>query len=645
MENGNMYRKSLYNILRAAVVAVLLAPGTAAGVYSGGVGIEPNPYRIGTVADWSTLAYTPEDWNKYFILINDIDFGGADVTPVGSHDQPFTGGFDGDGHVVRNGRIHWPDNSYIGLFCAVGEGGTISDLGIEELEVTGVSHVGGLVGLNDGGDIVSCSFTGTVSGSSTYMGGLVGENQDGTVRSCHAAGTVTGNPSAFPINAVGGLAGGNTGDISFCDAEAVFSGGISYVGGLVGESFTGSITHCQASGTFSDGIAVVGGLVGSSAYSDIVSCSITSPVVGTMLVGGLVGEDLGSAISLCYVTGAVLGSDRWVGGLIGSTGESVITSCYTTGPVTGASQVGGLVGNVENGTMTSCYAAGAVTGTYYVGGLVGYCSDNETIASCYATGTVTGTDYSIGGLVGGLDHSTVSNCYAAGTVTGDDYDVGGLVGRANGGVVSYCHAGGAVSGDYYVGGLVGYGDLEAEIASCYARGAVDGGTNIGGLVGHLHNGRVTSCYATGAVSGTASTGGLVGTGYGTVSSSYWNRTTTGQETSEGGEGRTTKGMTYPYGVNTYVGWAFDTVWTADESYLMNDGYPYLLETPPAPPHPADLDTNFRVAMSEAIAYLAGWQQGDNPMAYAIRAAYLWQNGEAYINDRVNDPPLCWLLAP
>lgn len=63
------------------------------------------------------------------------------------------------------------------------------------------------------------------------------------------------------------------------------------------------------------------------------------------------------------------------------------------------------------------------------------------------------------------------------------------------------------------------------------------------------------------------------------------------------------------------------------------------------PHPADLSVNFRMVMSEAIAYLAGWQQGSNPMAYAIRAAYIWQNGEQYTYDAEQAPPLCWVLAP
>ena len=40
-------------------------------------------------------------------------------------------------------------------------------------------------------------------------------------------------------------------------------------------------------------------------------------------------------------------------------------------------------------------------------------------------------------------------------------------------------------------------------------------------------------------------------------------------------------------------------------------------------HPADLNRDWHIVLGEAIAYLAGWQGGSN-LAYAIRAAYLWQ---------------------
>ncbi len=65
--------------------------------------------------------------------------------------------------------------------------------------------------------------------------------------------------------------------------------------------------------------------------------------------------------------------------------------------------------------------------------------------------------------------------------------------------------------------------------------------------------------------------------------------------------------------------------------------------PPFQSHPADSNGDGRMTMSEAIGYLACWQQGSCSMSYAIRAAYLWQNGEWYAYDAGEEPPMCWEL--
>ncbi len=85
----------------------------------------------------------------------------------------------------------------------------------------------------------------------------------------------------------------------------------------------------------------------------------------------------------------------------------------------------------------------------------------------------------------------------------------------------------------------------------------------------------------------------------------------------------------------------DVIVTSDKYTLLNA----VLEADGNIPHPADINTDFRMVLGEAIAYLAGWQTGSNPIAYAIRAAYLWQNGEAYTYDSEVSPPLCWVLLP
>ncbi|NLX12618.1 MAG: fibronectin type III domain-containing protein [Phycisphaerales bacterium] len=61
-------------------------------------------------------------------------------------------------------------------------------------------------------------------------------------------------------------------------------------------------------------------------------------------------------------------------------------------------------------------------------------------------------------------------------------------------------------------------------------------------------------------------------------------------------------------------------------------------------HPADTNNNWVMTMSEAIAYAAGWQQGLNPMNYAIRALYLWQNCVTYERQPGTAEPMCWVCA-
>ena len=56
-----------------------------------------------------------------------------------------------------------------------------------------------------------------------------------------------------------------------------------------------------------------------------------------------------------------------------------------------------------------------------------------------------------------------------------------------------------------------------------------------------------------------------------ITKSYWDKETSGQTTSAGGEGRTTQEMTsVPRPENTYVDWNFDTIWDQ-----VDGKYPWL----------------------------------------------------------------------
>lgn len=337
--------------------------------------------------------------------------------------------------------------------------------------------------------------------------------------------------------------------------------------------------------TVTGGWFEVGALAGTSENSTISNCSMTGVVSGGEAVGGLVGVSVNGSIIDSHVSGIVNGGAT-VGGLAGAA-IGLVTDSYAHVTVTGEHVAGGLAGS-SSGEIINSYATGAVIATYgYGGGLVASQWDG-VIVSSYATGDVNG-EFVIGGLVGDSSGDIVGS-YATGDVTGLDGNIGGLVGWHITGVISSSYATGAVMGGVHTtGGLVGTN--EAAVKASYATGPVSlassGEGAIGGLVGGNHSsGVIEDSYAIGAVSEGLVSGGLAAYNDGTILSSYWNIETSGQDVSDGGEGRTTAEMTHPYAANTYLGWDFDEIWAADSGYSQNNGYPYLrLIGPPPPPAP------------------------------------------------------------
>ncbi len=323
--------------------------------YSGGSGTAEDPYRIAGLDDWLELIDSPIDWDKRFVLLADIDFGGMELTPVSADTNPdnapfdgtpFTGVFDGNNHVLRNAVIIRPSMNYLGIFGGVYSGGMIANLGVENVTIHGRDYVGGLVGWNSG-TIRRSYVTGSVNGS-LYVGGLAGLSQSGTIASSFAVGPVAGSEY------VGGLIGGNYGQVSSSYATGSVTGQFRFVGGLAGTNDSSPIMDCFASGSVA-GNSSVGGLVGGSFFGDIISSYATGSVTGTAEVGGLCGRnDYYGQISHCYATGSVTGIQK-VGGLCGSNDYASITRCYAAGTVTGDSRVGGLVPEFVEGTVTSCF--------------------------------------------------------------------------------------------------------------------------------------------------------------------------------------------------------------------------------------------------------------------------------------------------
>ena len=177
--------------LLLTLVTCLWVASTATAKYSGGSGTAQDPYRIATAADLIALGETPADYDKHFILTANIDldpnlpgrkvFDKAIIAPdtdpgYDFQGTSFTGLFDGKGHTIKNLKV--TGRHYLGLLGCLGYTASISNLGLEAVEVRGTGwDVGGLVGAN-GGLITSSHSSGLVSGDSS-VGGLVGYNVPG----------------------------------------------------------------------------------------------------------------------------------------------------------------------------------------------------------------------------------------------------------------------------------------------------------------------------------------------------------------------------------------------------------------------------------------------------------------------------------
>lgn len=295
----------------------LCCPGYS---FSGG-GIDANPYQISSAGDWQNLMGDPNNWDKHFVLMADINLGGFVLSPVGNRTTGFSGHFKGNGHRIENATINTPDEDCIGLFGQVSWNGSIQHLGVINVHMIGGSNVGGLVGLIDGGGtILNCYATGTVSGTSC-VGGLVGFSGTSSMISSHADISVDG------YSEVGGLVGS------------------------IGSDFGSWIVSCYATGTVS-GFTRVGGLAGMTWYGNVLDSyatgSVTGFQAGSHTLGGLIGEGAYSTIRRCYAIGSVGGSINSydLGSLIGCN-YSTTLECFWNTETSG--QSGGVGSGYEDG--------------------------------------------------------------------------------------------------------------------------------------------------------------------------------------------------------------------------------------------------------------------------------------------------------
>ena len=302
-----------------------------------GSGSKDDPYLIKSPKDLHSVRLVP---NAYYKLANDIDLTGTDYSQWLSIEN-FAGGLDGNGHKIIGLNISGSSDN-VGLFNAI----SFSEVEIKNLElynvnITGNSNVGALIGsvTVPGIKVTAVKISGSVKGT-TNIGSLIGNDQGSNITMCIGSANVTSTG-----NDAGGLVGISTNtNINMSYATGDVKGSV-YVGGLVGYAQNGTVvTKSFASG------------------------NVESTSTSSSYVGGLLGRSNG-AISNVYALGNITAkTNSYVGGLIGYN-YGTVANAYSIGKITGVS-VSGNTGPIMG------YSRTTPSGIYWVVQTSGIYSSN-----------------------------------------------------------------------------------------------------------------------------------------------------------------------------------------------------------------------------------------------------------------------------
>lgn len=156
---------------------------------------------ITTAEEFAAIGQDTTKWSVNYVLGNDIDLSGVELSSIGDPEIPYIGKFSGDGHTISHVDMTKEDGVYSsGLFAQIGNssgksGKVILLLAANGDIVSSYSETGGICGNLSAGEIYGCSFTGTVKGYTA--GGICGNaGQDTKISQCFFAGDVQGSSAA-----------------------------------------------------------------------------------------------------------------------------------------------------------------------------------------------------------------------------------------------------------------------------------------------------------------------------------------------------------------------------------------------------------------------------------------------------------------
>ena len=203
-----MKHRRVAQLLTALIMVVLLLPvGVTHTVFAADAWVD-----ITTAAEFYNIR---SNLAANYRLMADIDLSGyPNWTPIGTDATRFTGQLDGNGKVIRNLSLTNTATAYQGLFGVIGVTGKLTNVVVENANLSAGNYTGILAGFSHG-QISASSAKGNISGQDN-VGGLVGSNA-GQIANSFTQAQVTGK------NNVGGLAGANSGTVQTSYAASAVS--------------------------------------------------------------------------------------------------------------------------------------------------------------------------------------------------------------------------------------------------------------------------------------------------------------------------------------------------------------------------------------------------------------------------------------
>lgn len=335
-----------YNGKTSASIEVNVKDPFGTDVFEFGDGSQYNPYQVSTPRQLNAVR---NDLSAYYIQICDIDMlNWKEWEPIGTEDNPFTGGYDGNNYFIKNLNIEINDEH-------------------ESIECVGLFGKSTRTLKN----IHLIDFSCSVLKNCKCVGSICGEAN--TINNC----TSNGEIDAYCIKG-GGIAGNATtvtDCVNYIKCRFYYTAktdNYCYYGGIC--ATTSEINKSANKGTI---------------YTDVTSA-------GCIYTGGIVGYS--AKVSLCHNESyletrlAKSNGEAHLGGIVGYT--SKVDNCYNLGDLYAKSNyaiiIGGIVSRSFGCTVTDCYSLQSISGftpSYpgrHYGGIIGYSTVSSTyVNNCY----------------------------------------------------------------------------------------------------------------------------------------------------------------------------------------------------------------------------------------------------------------------